>query len=98
MNKTKYKVRHIACNMNDFYMDCHRFRFEYLDKEYVLPCYGGLTIDFSSVKGKIPENVLLELQTIIWNKIENEETKWHYPKEAYQTAKEYCEKEFDIQK
>lgn len=93
MNKTKYKVRHVACNMGDFFADRHRFRFEYNGKEYVAACYGAADIVFDGVE-KIPEDVLCELQDIIWDKIKREEKKWRYPKEAYKIADKHCEEEF----
>ena len=94
MNKTKYKVRHVACNMEDFYADRHRFRFNYNGKEYVVPCYGSLTIVFDEIEKEIPEDILCEVQAIIWDKIEREERKWRYPKEAYEIASEYCKEDF----
>ena len=53
MNKTKYNLRHVACNMEDFNKDRHRFRFEYNGKEYVVPCYGALDVIFDEVENEI---------------------------------------------
>lgn len=94
MNKTKYNLRHIACNMADFNADRHRFRFEYNNKEYVVPCYGALNVIFDEVEKEIPEEVLCEIEEIIWNKIDKEEKKWRYPKEAYEIANKYYEENF----
>ena len=57
MNKTKYNVRHIRCNMDDFHMDRHRFRFEYDGKEYVVPYYHAITVVFGDNENTIPEHV-----------------------------------------
>ena len=95
MNKTKYNLRHVACNMADFHADRHRFRFEYNRKEYVVPCYGSLDILFDEETIKeIPTDVLSEVKSIIWNKIDKEEKKWRYPKEAYEIANVYCKANF----
>lgn len=94
MNKTKYNLRHVRCNMTDFNDDRHRFRFEYNGKEYVVSCYGGLDIVFDEVEKEIPEDILCEIQDIIWNKIDREGKKWRYPAEAYKIANRYCEDNF----
>lgn len=95
MNKTKYNLRHISCNMADFNADRHRFRFEYSEKEYIASCYGALNIFFDEETEKeIPEEVLCEIKEIIWNKINKEEKKWRYPKEAYEIADAYCKENF----
>ena len=95
MNKTKYTLRHVACNMADFHADRHRFRFEYNGKEYIAACYGALDVFFDDeAEKKIPEDILSEIQSIIWDKIEREEKKWRYPKEAYEIANAYCEENF----
>jgi len=95
MNKTKYNLRHVACNMVDFHADRHRFRFEYNGKEYIVPCYGSLDILFDEETIKeIPTDVLSEVKSVIWNKIDKEEKKWRYPKEAYEIANAYCEENF----
>jgi hypothetical protein len=94
MNNTKYNLRHVACNMEDFNSDRHRFRFEYNGKEYVIPCYGASDIFFDEVEKEIPEDVLCEIQDIIWDKIDREEKKWRYPKEAYEIADAYCKENF----
>ena len=95
MNKTKYNLRHVACNMADFYADRHRFRFEYNRKEYVVHCYGSLDILFDEeVIKEIPTDILSEVKSIICNKIDKEEKKWRYPKEAYEIANAYCEENF----
>ena len=95
MNKTKYNVRHVACNMKDFNEDRHRFRFEYNKKEYVVPCYGEMDIFFDEeVEREVPEKVLCEIQQIIWNKIDKEEKKWRYPREAYEIANRYVAENF----
>lgn len=95
MNKTKYNLRHVACNMADFHADRHRFRFEYDKKEYIAKCYGALYVHFDEETEKvIPEDVLCEIQKIIWNKIDKEEKKWRYPKEAYKNANVYCKANF----
>ena len=92
MNKTKYTLRHISCNMADFHADRHRFRFEYNGKEYIASCYGALDVLFDEETEKeIPEDVLCEIKEIIWNKIDKEEKKWRYPREAYEIANAYCE-------
>lgn len=94
MNKTKYNVRHVACNMSDFHADRHRFRFDYNGKEYVVPCYGAVNVALDEVGDKIPENVLLEVQEIIFRKIDKEEKNWRYPEEAYEIANEYARENF----
>lgn len=97
MNKTKYNLRHVSCSMADFHADRHRFRFEYNGKEYIASCYGEVDIFFNEDKTKkeisedfFPEDVLCEIQEIIWNKIDKEKKKWRYPKEAYDIADAYC--------
>lgn len=96
MNKTKYRLRHVSCNMADFHADRHRFRFEYNQKEYVAECYGALDIHFDDVTEKeVPDSVLCEIQDIIWNKIDKEEKNWRYPAEAYEIANEYADEEFE---
>ena len=76
MNKTKYNVTHVACNMEDFYADRHRFRFFYNQKEYIVECYGACDIHFTEEAEKeIPETDLCEIQNIICNKIDKEEKK-----------------------
>ena len=95
MNKTKYKLRHVACNMEDFHTDRHRFRFEYEEKEHVAECYGASDIHFSEATEKeVPESVLCEIKKIIWDKIDKEEKKWRYPREAYEIANGYCAANF----
>lgn len=95
MNKTKYKVRHISCNMSDFNADKHRFRFEYNGKEYVASCYSSVNVEFDdATRNDIPEDVLMEIQSIIWNKIDKEEKNWRYPQEAYDIADAYMDDEF----
>ena len=95
MNKIKYNLRHISCNMADFNADRHRFRFEYNNKEYVAACYGALNIFFDDETVKeIPEDVLYEVEDIIFNKIDKEEKKWRYPQETYEIANEYCKENF----
>ena len=95
MNKTKYNLRHVSCNMADFNADRHRFRFEYNNKEYVAACYGTLNVFFDDETVKeIPEDVLHEVEDIIFNKIDKEEKKWRYPQEAYEIANEYCKENF----
>ena len=92
MNKTKYNLRHVACNMADFNADRHRFRFEYNNKEHIASCYGAVDVHFDEETEKIiPEDVLCEIQQIIWDKIDREEKKWRYPKEAYKIADNYNE-------
>lgn len=96
MNKTKYKIRHISCNMKDFNEDRHRFRFEYNGKEHIAACYGSLDIHFDETTEKeIPENVLCKVKQIIWNKIDKEERKWRYPQEAYNIANAYVAENFN---
>lgn len=95
MNKTKYRVRHISCNMRDFHADCHRFRFEYNKKEYVAHCYSACDVIFDDeTEREVPEEVLCEIQKIIWDKIDREEKKWHYPREAYEIANQYVAENF----
>lgn len=95
MNKTKYNLRHIRCNMADFHADRHRFRFEYNKKEYIASCYGAFDIYFDDeTENEIPEDVLSEIEEIILNKIDKEEKKWRYPREAYEIANAYCEENF----
>jgi ArsR family metal-binding transcriptional regulator len=95
MNKTKYNLRHVACNMSDFNSDRHRFRFEYNKKEHIVSCYGSLDIHFNEETEKeIPDNILNEIKEIIWSKIDKEEKKWKYPKEAYVIADAYCKENF----
>lgn len=96
MNKSKYKVRHITCNMEDFNTDCHRFRFEYNGKEYVAHCYFALTVMFGENENEIPEEVREEIKNIIWDKIDKEESTWSYPEEAYRIADKYAEDEFSL--
>ena len=93
MNKPKYNVRHIRCNMDDFHMDRHRFRFEYDGKEYVVPYYHAITVVFGDNENTIPEHVKEEIESIIWNKIDKEETTWRYPEGAYKIADAYAENE-----
>ena len=84
MTKNKYKLRHIACNMADFHADRHRFRFYYNNAEYIAECYGASMIYFcDKANANLPENVLCEIQQMIWHKIDTEEHNWHYPEEAY---------------
>lgn len=90
-----YNVRHIPCTMNDFNSDCHRFSFNYNNKEYVVPCYGAFDILFGEIETEVPENVLCEIQNIIWDKIDKEEKNWKYPNEAYDIADEYVEENFN---
>lgn len=95
MNKTKYNLRHVSCNMADFHADRHRFRFEYNNKEYIATCYGALDVFLDEETEKeIPEEVFCEIKEIIWNKIDKEEKKWRYPKEAYEITNQYCEENF----
>lgn len=95
MNKIKYSLRHISCNMADFNADRHRFRFEYNEKEHIASCYSALDILFDEeTEQEIPEDVLSEIKEIIWNKIDKEEKEWRYPREAYAIADKYCAKNF----
>lgn len=91
MNNTKYKIRHIACNMKDFLSDAHRFRFEYNNKNYIVTCYGAVDIFFDDKdESVLPDIVKKEISELVWNKIDKEELKWSYPKEAYEIANNYC--------
>lgn len=90
-----YNVRHIPCTMEDFHNDCHRFSFNYNDKNYVVPCYGAMSIFFDEIEKEVPENVLCEIQDIIWDKIDKEENSWKYPDEAYEEANDYIEENFN---
>lgn len=94
MNKTKYRLRHIKCNMEDFHADRHRFRFEYNEKEEVVACYGALDCHFENES--IPKSVKNEIIRIIYSKIDKEEKTWGYPKEAYDITDEYCTNEFQL--
>lgn len=95
MNKTKYNLRHVACNMADFNADRHRFRFEYNKKEHIASCYATLSVLFDEETEKeIPEEILCEIEEIIWDKIDKEENKWRYPKEVYEIANGYCAENF----
>jgi len=94
MSKTKYNVRHIACNMTDFNADRHRFRFEYNGKEYVVPCYRAVNVALDEIEDEVPEDVLCEIQKIIFEKIDKEEKKWRYPQEAYDIANDYVRENF----
>ena len=93
MNKTKFKIRHIKCNIEDFNLDRHRFRFEYNGKEYIVPCYTSITVDFKDLN--IPDDIQLEIADIIFKKIDKEEYHWRYPLEAYEIANNYVEENFD---
>lgn len=93
MNKTKFKIRHIKCNMEDFNLDRHRFRFEYNGKEYIVSCYNSITVDFKDLN--VPDNIQLEISDIIFKKIDKEEYHWRYPLEAYEIADNYVEENFD---
>lgn len=95
MNKTKYNVRHIACNMADFLADRHRFRFEYNGKEYIVPCYGTVNVALDEISDEVPEDILCEIQDIIWNKIDKEEKNWRYPQKVYAIANDYVEENFE---
>ena len=95
MNKREYHLRHIACNMEDFHADRHRFRFEYNGKEYIAACYGALYVSFDDeAENEIPEDVLIKIEDYIWVKVDKEEKKWRYPKKAYEIANAYCEENF----
>lgn len=95
MNKTKYELRHLSCNMDDFDFDRHRFKFKYNKKEYTASCYRSLEVFFDDkAEEEIPEEILCEVQALIWDKIDSEEKRWKYPKEAYEIANEYCKENF----
>lgn len=87
MNKTRYKVRHIRCNMNDFNIDRHRFRFEYNGNEEIANCISGTTVTFDN--DNLPDDVKLEVTEIIYKKMDKEESKRRYPDEAYDIVDEY---------
>ena len=87
---SKCNVRHIRCNMDDFYADRHRFRFNYNGKEYVVPCYGAVDVVLDEISNEVPENVLLEVQEAIFKKIDKDEKNWRYPQEVYDMADEYA--------
>lgn len=92
-----YKVRHVACNMQDFYADRHRFRFEYNKKTYIASCYGTLSVFFEDDAMKeVPPQVQEEVQEKIWYEIDHHEKKWRYPAEAYAYADNYCEQELKV--
>lgn len=67
MGKAKYNLRHLSCNMEDFNLDRHRFKFEYNQKEYIVSCYRASDIVFNEVgaEKEIPKDVLCEIKTII---------------------------------
>lgn len=91
MDKAKYNLEHISCDMADFNADRHRFRFEYSDKEYIASCYGAFDVHFDEETEKeLPEDVLCEIKEVIWDKIDKEEKNWEYPKEAYEIANKHC--------
>lgn len=93
-NKTKYKVRHIACNMNDFLSDIHRFRFEYAGETYVVHLVSKSGVVFEGTADQLPETVRDEVIEIIYEKADKEEFKWRYPQEAYNIADRYVKEEF----
>lgn len=80
--------------MSDFNADRNRFRFDYEGVTYELPCYGATDIIFTEIENVVSEEVILELQDIIWEKIEDNEKRWRYPKEAYKIADNYVDEEF----
>ena len=91
MNKTKYGLKHIRCNMDDFLTDKHRFSFWYNGQEHTAVCFAAGNIFFDTV---FPEDVQLELRKLIWHKIDTEESRWRYPAEAYKIANKYCAENF----
>lgn len=98
MNKTKYTVRHIKCNMADFNADRHRFRFEYEGQEYTASCSGKLYILFDDAAEKLPQEVLASVTSTIYAKLDKEEQNWRYPDEAYTIANAYCDDNFAANK
>lgn len=93
MNKTKYRVRRIACNINDYYSDRHRFRFEYDGYKFIVSCYQASIIIFNYSSELnfcnnvyIPKEVQEEVRKIILEKIDKNEFSWRYPKKLYKTA------------
>lgn len=91
--KIRYKLRHIRCNMTDFHAGRHRFRFEYNGKEHIASCYHAFDIIFDDDEN-LPEHVIAEVEKLIWDKIDSDESKWRYPAEAYTIANEYCKENF----
>lgn len=88
MNKTKYHIRHIRCNMQDFRADRHRFYFEYNGKTEMVSCYGSVDCHFENTE--LPEAVKEEILGIIFAKMDRKEKSWRYPAEAYSIANAYC--------
>lgn len=89
------KIRHIRCNMADFNADRHRFRFFYNGAEHIASCYMGCDIHFDEItKQIVPQNILFEVGDAICESVAKNESRWHYPDEAYEIADAYCAEEF----
>lgn len=94
--KSPYHIRHIRCNIDDFYKDQHRFRFEYKGEEYIASCSGAVFIDFEDkAKNDIPEETLSDISWLILQKITKEESRYRYPDEAYMIPNDFYEEEFE---
>lgn len=85
------EIKHIRCNMEDFYADRHRFRVIYEGNEYIATCYHNCNV---MVDNGFPLNMKYELSELIWKEIDKKQYRWKYPKQAYEIANRYCEEEF----
>ena len=92
MRKLSYlKLRHLPCNIYDFNADRHRFVFEFNGKRGEVWCTGKCNVYFTV---GVPDYIQKELMEEIWKRIDRDEMKWVYPREAYKIADRYCVSEF----
>ena len=93
--KNSYNLRHLPCTMDDFFADRHRFVFEYENKKYNAECIGFMIVNFDkNAINDISPNILKQIVSCIWDKVDHETWKWRYPEEAYKIANNYCEENF----
>ena len=90
--QSKYNLRHVRCNMEDFRADRHRFHFTYEQRPYMAECFHGSYIVFW---GGPPKEIEEEVSKEIFERIDKNEYKWRYPQEAYDIADAYVEEEFE---
>ena len=88
-----FTIRHKKQTLADFQNDCHRFSLLYNGKQSEVACYGACDVLFDDKS--IPEDVLCDVQQVIWSLIDmNENRYWAVPDGAQEIADAYCAENF----
>lgn len=76
----RFHVKHKRQSLADFNNSCHRFKFWYNGKEMEVSCYCSVSVFFDDEN--IPEDIKQEVQKMVYNLIDKNESKWSIPSGA----------------